>query len=141
MGGPRVFVAHRVNAVYGDSGKRPSTWQSCQRDLSDEEWELIADLVPTFSGPGRIGRPARHSKRDIVNAIYYVAATGCQWRALPDRYPNWNTCIATTWLGPATALGNASSTGSAAWSASARAATPSLRPGSWTPAQSRARRR
>jgi transposase len=59
--------------------------------LSDEEWELIADLVPTWSGPGRIGRPAKHAKRDIVNAILYVAATGCQWRALPACYPNWNT--------------------------------------------------
>lgn len=60
-------------------------------DVSDEEWELIADLVPTYSGPGQIGRPAKHAKRDIVNAILYVAATGCQWRALPDCYPNWNT--------------------------------------------------
>ena len=60
-------------------------------DLTDEEWDLIADLVPTYSGPGKIGRPAKHSKRDIVNAILYVAATGCQWRALPTQYPHWNT--------------------------------------------------
>jgi len=38
-----------------------------------------------------MGRPAKHDKRDIVNAIFYVAATGCQWRALPDKYPHWNT--------------------------------------------------
>lgn len=38
-----------------------------------------------------MGRPARWSKRDIVNAILYVAATGCQWRALPAQYPHWNT--------------------------------------------------
>jgi len=38
-----------------------------------------------------MGRPAVHDKRDVVNAIFYVAATGCQWRALPDCYPNWNT--------------------------------------------------
>lgn len=59
--------------------------------MSDEEWALIADLVPTYSGGGRMGRPAVHHKRDIVNAIFYVAATGCQWRALPACYPNWNT--------------------------------------------------
>lgn len=74
----------------GESGK-PTTWQSCQGDLSDAEWELISDLVPTYSGGGRMGRPAKHSKRDIVNAILYVAATGCQWRALPACYPHWNT--------------------------------------------------
>jgi transposase len=59
--------------------------------LTDAEWALIADLVPDYSGNGKIGRPPKHCKRDIVNAIFYVAATGCQWRALPDCYPNWNT--------------------------------------------------
>jgi transposase len=77
--------------VAGDRAEGSSTWPSCHGDLSDEEWELIADLVPTWSGPGKIGRPAKHAKRDIVNAILYVAATGCQWRALPACYPNWNT--------------------------------------------------
>lgn len=67
------------------------TWRSLPADLSDEEWELIADLVPTYSGGGRMGRPAKWPKRDIVDAILYIAATGCQWRALPERYPNWNT--------------------------------------------------
>ena len=67
------------------------TWRTTHGDLSDEEWELIADLVPTWSGEGRLGRPARWSKRDVVNAILYVAATGCQWRALPPHYPHWNT--------------------------------------------------
>ncbi len=59
--------------------------------MSDEEWELIADLVAPYSGNGRMGRPVKNNRRDIVNAIFYVAATGCQWRALPACYPNWNT--------------------------------------------------
>jgi len=72
-------------------GSISKTWRSTQRDLTDEEWDLISDLVPTYSGPGRIGRPTKWSKRDIVNAILYVTATGCQWRALPSCYPQWNT--------------------------------------------------
>src|SRR5664279_6658142 len=68
-----------------------TTWRSTQGDLTDEEWELIADLIPTYSGNGRMGRPTKWDKRDIVNAILYVAATGCQWRALPPNYPHWNT--------------------------------------------------
>src|SRR5665811_1162440 len=72
-------------------GSISTTWRSTQGDLTDEEWELISDLVPTYSGPGRIGRPTKWQKRDIVNAILYVAATGCQWRALPGCYPHWNT--------------------------------------------------
>lgn len=73
------------------NGIASATWRTVHGDLTDEEWELIADLVPTYSGGGRMGRPAVHSKRDIVNAIFYVSATGCQWRALPSCYPNWNT--------------------------------------------------
>ena len=68
-----------------------STWRTTHGDMTDEEWDLIADLVPVYSGGGRMGRPAVHARRDIVNAIFYVAATGCQWRALPACYPNWNT--------------------------------------------------
>lgn len=86
-----MFDRHILKCMPGDSSEKPTTWQSCQEDLSDEEWDLIADLVPTYSGPGKIGRPAIHSKRDIVNAILYVAATGCQWRALPSCYPNCKT--------------------------------------------------
>ena len=70
---------------------KPKTWQHIPKDLSDEEWDLISDLVPTYSGGGKMGRPAKWSKRHIVDAILYVAATGCQWRALPSNYPHWNT--------------------------------------------------
>lgn len=59
--------------------------------MSDEEWDLIADLFTPYSVSGKIGRPPKHDRRDIVNAVFYVAATGCQWRALPTCYPNWNT--------------------------------------------------
>ena len=38
-----------------------------------------------------MGRPTKWAKRDIVNAIFYVAAAGCQWRTLPLNYPHWNT--------------------------------------------------
>jgi transposase len=68
-----------------------STWRTTHGDLTDEEWELICDLVAPYSGGGRMGRPVKNDRRAVVNAIFYVAATGCQWRALPGCYPNWNT--------------------------------------------------
>lgn len=68
-------------------GSISKTWRMAHGDLTDEEWALITDLVPSYSGPGQIGRPTKWSNRDIVNAILYVAATGCQWRALPSCYP------------------------------------------------------
>ncbi len=67
------------------------TWRTTHGDMSDMEWELIADLVRPAWSPGKMGRPILHDRRTIVDAIFYVCATGCQWRALPDRYPNWNT--------------------------------------------------
>lgn len=59
--------------------------------MSDEEWDLIADLVQPWWKPGGMGRPSTVDRRAVVDAIFWVAATGCQWRALPERYPNWNT--------------------------------------------------
>jgi putative transposase len=59
--------------------------------MSDAEWDLIADLVEPWSARGTMGRPSTVDRRQVVNAIFYVAATGCQWRALPREYPNWNT--------------------------------------------------
>lgn len=59
--------------------------------MSDEEWVMIADLLGPPRRPGDVGRPRTVDRRAIVNAIFYVAATGCQWRALPACYPNWNT--------------------------------------------------
>lgn len=59
--------------------------------MSDAEWELIADLFAPYWRPGKMGRPVTNDRRAIVDAIFFVAATGCQWRALPDCYPNWNT--------------------------------------------------
>ena len=67
------------------------TWRTTHGDMSDEEWELIADLVSPYWTPGSMGRPVRVDRRRVVDAIFYVAATGCQWRALPESYPNWNT--------------------------------------------------
>jgi transposase len=59
--------------------------------MTDDEWQLIADLVAPYWSPGAMGRPVKVDRRGVVDAIFYVAATGCQWRALPERYPNWNT--------------------------------------------------
>lgn len=57
-------------------------------DLSDKEWDILEPWVP----PVKVGgRPAEHSRREIVNAIFYVLRTGCQWRNLPHDLPRWGT--------------------------------------------------
>jgi len=67
------------------------TWAAWRGDLTDDEWDRISDVVQPHSGDGRMGRPVKNDRRQIVDAILYVTATGCQWRALPARYPNWST--------------------------------------------------
>ncbi len=57
-------------------------------DLSDEEWQILEPLVPSVKSGGL---PADHLRREIVNAIFYVLRTGCQWRFLPHDLPPWKT--------------------------------------------------
>jgi putative transposase len=57
-------------------------------DLTDEEWQVLEPLVP----PSKTGgRPADHTRREILNAILYVLRSGCQWRMLPHDLPSWKT--------------------------------------------------
>src|SRR5437867_10685981 len=57
-------------------------------NLTDKEWSLIDPLLPRVSKPGR---PRTYSWRDILDAIFYVLRTGCQWRFLPHDLPPWKT--------------------------------------------------
>jgi putative transposase len=57
-------------------------------DMSDEEWALLAPLMPPPL-PG--GKPQSIDRREVVNAIFYVLRNGCGWRALPHDFPNWST--------------------------------------------------
>ncbi|MFC5150090.1 IS5 family transposase [Streptomyces aureoversilis] len=57
-----------------------------RHELSDQEWELLAPLLPR-SG---IGRP-RADDRRVVNGMVCKIRTGISWRDLPDRYGPWKT--------------------------------------------------
>jgi putative transposase len=57
-------------------------------DLSDAEWTYIELHMPA---PKQHGRPRIHSPREILDAIFYVLRSGCQWRLLPHDFPRWPT--------------------------------------------------
>jgi len=57
-------------------------------DLTDDEWALIEPFMPE---PNRIGRPRQTDLREVVNALLYIASTGCQWRFLPKDFPPFST--------------------------------------------------
>lgn len=56
-------------------------------DLTDKQWDLIKDHF----NYGNYGKHRKHSIRILVDAVFYVIKTGCQWRFLPKEYPPWKT--------------------------------------------------
>jgi len=58
-------------------------------ELTDDEWNRIADLVPP-ENTGKQGRP-RKSNRVILNGIIRITRSGAPWRDLPERYGPWET--------------------------------------------------
>jgi transposase len=57
-------------------------------DLTEAEWKLIEPLLPP---PSRIGRPRTTDLNSVVDAILYMATTGCQWRQIPKDFPPYST--------------------------------------------------
>jgi len=57
-------------------------------DLTDAEWQLIDYCFPK---PSKTGRPREHSYRELVNAIFYLVKTACQWRNVPTDFAPWGT--------------------------------------------------
>ena len=57
-------------------------------DLTDAEWAVLETHIPPVK-PG--GRPARHTRREVVNGILYVLRSGEAWRLLPHDLPPWQT--------------------------------------------------
>src|SRR6516162_8633271 len=51
-------------------------------DLTDEQWKLLEPYLA----------PAKPDLREVLNALFYLVRTGCQWRMLPHEFPPWRTC-------------------------------------------------
>ena len=57
-------------------------------EISEGQWKRLAWLLPKRKGAGR---PIELDLRMVMNAIFYVLVTGCQWRNLPKDYANPNS--------------------------------------------------
>jgi len=68
---------------YGREGLRYAS------DTTDAEWEVIEALLPPAK-KGR-GRPRTTLLRSVVDALFYMAQSGCQWRMLPKQFPPYTT--------------------------------------------------
>ncbi len=56
-------------------------------DLSEQEWSIIAPLLPNKPR----GVP-RTDDRRVLNGIFHILRTGSPWRDLPERYGPYTTC-------------------------------------------------
>lgn len=57
-------------------------------DVTDVEWKILEILMPADTEKGR---PRKYEWREILNGIFYVVRSRCQWRQLPHDLPKWWT--------------------------------------------------
>jgi putative transposase len=58
-------------------------------DLTDEQWKLVEPSLPDAKAGGR---PRKTDLREVLNALFYLVRSGCQWRMIPHEFPPWRTC-------------------------------------------------
>jgi putative transposase len=61
-------------------------------DLTDEEWQILAPLLPAEKSGGR---PRKYPLREVINGIQYILRGGCAWRLMPHDLPQWQTAYQT----------------------------------------------
>jgi putative transposase len=57
-------------------------------DTTEAQWDLIREVIPPQRGSGR---PRKIDLRRVVDAIFYVSRSGCQYRMLPLDFPPWGS--------------------------------------------------
>ena len=61
-------------------------------DLTDEQWAVLEPLLPVMLCLTALGgRPEKHDRRTMIDAIFYLVDNGIKWRALPADFPPWKT--------------------------------------------------
>lgn len=63
----------------------PTTYST---DMNDAEWDSVA---PYVNHDPKIGSPRDVCMRCVMNALFYIDRTGCQWNLLPKDFPNYGT--------------------------------------------------
>lgn len=52
-------------------------------DLTDEQWATLGPLIPPAKQSNRGGRPRTVDMREVLNTLFYLNRSGCQWEMLP----------------------------------------------------------
>jgi putative transposase len=72
-------------------------------DLTDDQWKL---LQPVFNAASERGRKHADDLRSVVDAMLYIARTGCRWRNSPASFGPWTRMWPQFAAGRATAPGH-----------------------------------
>jgi len=80
-------AAPQTSPRYGPQHRREPTEDKYPSSLTDAEWRYIEPLLKGARDPR--GRKPKHDRRLMIDAIFYLVRTGCQWRALPKDFPSW----------------------------------------------------
>jgi putative transposase len=90
------MTLNRVPAADATCGQCPcgcfSREPKYSTDLTDEQWAVLEPLLPApacLTATG--GRPEKHCRRTVIDAIFYLADNGTKWRNLPADFPPWRT--------------------------------------------------
>ena len=62
------------------TGQRRKQYPS---DLTDEQWAIVEPLIPPAKRSPRGGRPRKVHMREVLNTLFYLNRSGCQWEMLP----------------------------------------------------------
>jgi transposase len=72
---------------YGPEHRREATPTTYPSNLTDAEWAVLEPLLIEARDPR--GRKAEIPARRMIDAIFYIVRTGCQWRQIPKDFPAW----------------------------------------------------
>ena len=59
---------------------------------SDISREQFAEILPDLESARRRTKPRKVDLYDVFCGVLYLLKSGCQWRMLPNDFPNWQTC-------------------------------------------------
>jgi putative transposase len=68
--------------------RRPHHTRHYWTDLTDRQWQHLRPFFPQRKGAGR---PPKHDRRQLVNAVLYQVRAGGSWRLLPVDFAPWQT--------------------------------------------------
>ena len=84
---PPSVAAPQTTPRYQPEHRREGSATTYPSSLTEAEWAVVEPVWVAARDPR--GRKPSHPPRDMLNALFYLIRTGCQWRQLPRDFPPW----------------------------------------------------